>query len=99
MNAARHDDAFDAALLETLQQHDPADLIWTRVSEAQQPSNTIFNPRTDALVFVRGNMTAGYRGDMVGGKRKTFTENMEERSIKRPQHSREAARARRINNH
>ncbi len=98
MKATHHDAAFDAALLETLQEHDPADLIWTRNSDTQQPFNTIFNPRLDPLLFIRGNITAGYRGDVVGGKRKLFTESMEERGIKRPQHSREAARVRRMGN-
>ena len=91
--AQRPDAAFDAALFESLQEHDPADLVWTRVG-AQQPDQAIFNPRSDALLFIRGDMTAGWRTDLQH-KRKQITEKMEERGVKRPKHSVAAARARR----
>ncbi len=93
--AQRPDQAFDAALFDSLQEHDPADLTWTRVNNSQQPSQIIFNPRTDGLMFMRGDMRAGFRSDLVGGKRKEFTRGMETREVKRPKHSADAARARR----
>ncbi len=95
LDATRQDAAFDAALLDTLQEHDPADLTWRRTNEAVQPSGMLFNPRTDPLMFIRGDVTAGFRSDLVGGKRKTFTASMETRDVKRPKHSADAARARR----
>ena len=94
MAAQRPDAAFDAALFDSLQEHDPADLIWTRVNNSQ-PQQIIFNPSTDGLLFMRGDMRAGFRSDLVGGKRKEFTQGMETRSVKRPKHSADAARARR----
>ena len=94
LQATRPDAAFDAALLESLQEHDPVDLTWRRYNEAEQPYATVFNPRTDALHFVRGNMVAGFRNDLVQGKRKVFTLDMEARDVKRPKHSVEAATAR-----
>lgn len=93
--AQRPDEAFDAALFDSLQEHDPADLTWTRVNNSQQPSHILFNPRTDGLLFMRGDMRAGFRSDLVGGKRKEFTRGMETRGVKRPKHSADAARARR----
>ncbi len=96
MNAAGPDAAFDAAMLETLQMHDPEDLVWKRSNERDQPSNVLYNPRTDAHLFIRGDVCPGYRSDMVGGKRTIFTEDMKRRGIKRPKHSADAARARRL---
>jgi hypothetical protein len=98
MAAGRPDAAFDNALLESLQEHDQADIVWRRVNARQQPENVIFNPRSDRLLFIRGDMVAGFRSDRVAGKRPAFTENMEERGVKRPKHSAEAARARRLPN-
>jgi hypothetical protein len=95
LQASRQDAAFDAALLDSLQEHDPADLTWRRTNEAVQPSGLLFNPRNDLLLFLRGDMVAGFRNDLVGGKRKHFTTNMETRGVKRPKHSADAARARR----
>ena len=96
LNATRPDAAFDAALLDTIQMHDPADLVWKRTNEREQPSNVLYNPRTDAHLFIRGDVCPGYRSDIVGGKRPIFTESMKERGIKRPKHSADAARARRF---
>ncbi len=95
MEAQRPDAAFDAALFDSLQEHDPADLTWTRVNNSQQPSQTLFNPRTDGLLFMRGDMRAGFRSDLVSGKRKVFTTKMETEGVKRPKHSADRARARR----
>ncbi len=95
LTATREDAAFDAALLETIQMHHPDDLTWRLRNEHRQPSNVIFNPRTDALLFVRGDIRPGFRNDRVGGKRTIFTNDMKERSIKRPKHSADAARVRR----
>ena len=93
--ATREDAAFDTALLEAIQMHHPDDLTWHRTNEIEQPSAAIFNPRTDALLFIRGELRPGFRNDLVGGKRTTFTNDMKERGIKRPKHSADAARARR----
>jgi N-acetylneuraminic acid mutarotase len=93
--ATRGDAAFDAALLDTIQMHHPDDLIWRRINEQEQPSVAIFNPRTDRLLFIRGEVRPGFRNDLVGGKRAVFTKDMKERGIKRPKHSVDAARARR----
>ncbi len=95
LDATRQDAAFDAALLDTIQEHDPADLTWRLTNETVQPSGMVFNPRTDPLMFIRGDMVAGFRSDLVGGKRRNFTVNMEARGVKRPKHSADAARARR----
>jgi hypothetical protein len=91
----RPDAAFNTAQLEAIQMHDPEDLVWRRYNDREQPRNVIFNPRTDAMLFIRGEVRPGYRSDVVGGKRPIFTESMRERGIKRPKHSADAARARR----
>jgi hypothetical protein len=93
--ATREDVDFDAALLETIQMHHPDDLTWRRINERQQPSVALFNPRTDSLLFIRGELRPGFRNDRVGGKRAAFTEDMKNKGIKRPKHSEDAARARR----
>lgn len=92
--ASRHDAAFDAALFESLQEHDPEDIVWNRVNASLQPAEVLFNPRSDGMVFVRGDMVPGFRSDLVQGKRAAFTESMQVRGIKRPRHSAEAARKR-----
>ena len=59
-----------AAILYTvlqMQQHDPEDLIWRRVDDRQQPNVIIMDPRTQPLLFIRGDMVAGFRQDRVGG--------------------------------
>lgn len=92
--ASRHDAAFDAALFESLQEHDPEDIVWNRVNASLQPAEVLFNPRSDGMVFIRGDMVPGFRSDLVQGKRAAFTESMQVRDIKRPRHSAEAARKR-----
>jgi hypothetical protein len=92
--ATREDAAFDTALLESIQRHHPDDLVWRRFNEGMQPSVALFNPRTDALLFISGELRPGYRNDRQI-KRNSFTAEMKERGTKRPEYSADAARARR----
>jgi hypothetical protein len=91
-----HDAGFDAAILEILQEHDPEDFVWRRIDEARQPSDVIYDVRADNLMFLRGELRQGFRSELArnSAKRSNFTKNMEDRGVKRPKHSTDAAEKR-----
>jgi hypothetical protein len=95
--ASRPDAVFDATVLSTIQEHDEEDLHWNRVNERQQPSRILHQPGVGPYHWIPGESQAGRRSDLEkSGKRALFTQDMERRGIKRPAHSAEAQRKRRM---
>lgn len=96
VQAMEHDAGFDAAILESLQEHDPDDFVWHRIDEVRQPSEVIYDVRADNLMFMRGELRQGFRSELArnSAKRSAFTKSMEDRDVKRPKHSADAAEKR-----
>lgn len=97
--ASRPNAAFDAAVLESIQEHDDEDLVWRRTNERVQ-SSRIVQPPGAPLLFIPGSAGAsrqGQRNDLdKTSKRAAFTADMERRGLKRPTHSADAQRKRRM---
>ena len=97
--ASRPNAAFDAAVLESIQEHDDEDLVWRRTNERVQ-SSRIVQPPGAPLLFIPGSAGAsrqGQRNDLdKTSKRAAFTAVMERRGLKRPTHSADAQRKRRM---
>jgi hypothetical protein len=94
--ASRPNAVFDAAVLESFQVHDEEDLQWRRTNDHVQPSQMLVQPGAP-LLWIRGESSQGQRSDLDrSSKRAIFTQDMERRGVKRPTHSAEAQRKRRM---
>jgi hypothetical protein len=86
-------------VLESIQEHDEEDLVWRRTNERVQPSQ-IVHPPGAPLLYISGSARASRQGQRCDldktSKRAVFTTDMERRGLKRPTHSAEAQRKRRM---